>query len=198
MEERVVIFIDGSNLYHMLKEEYPAKKVDYKKLADKMVNGRKLIRVYYYNSPLSSSQKDSYSKQQKFFQRIKELPYFEIKLGRLEKRVQYLDETGIKAKFGEEKLKTVIEVFGTKIEYSVEKGTDVNIAVDMLEYANRNAYDTAILVSADGDFARSVTAVKDLGKHVEVAATKRKFSYHLKNCCDKCVHLDDVVSNCFF
>jgi len=43
------------------------------------------------------------------------------------------------------------------------------IATDLLYFAWRGFYDVAILVSGDADFAYAVQAVKNMGKHVEVA-----------------------------
>lgn len=48
-----------------------------------------------------------------------------------------------------------------------EKGVDVNLAVDMLSGAYQDRYDTAILVSSDGDFAPLVNEVKRRSKRVE-------------------------------
>ena len=53
MEERIMIFVDGSNFYFGLKEmfrRYPEieKGLDYYKLAKILSHNRKLIRIYYY------------------------------------------------------------------------------------------------------------------------------------------------------
>lgn len=45
----------------------------------------------------------------------------------------------------------------------------MRIGVDMLANASKNLYDVAVLVSGDGDLVEAVKAVKDLGKHVELA-----------------------------
>lgn len=50
----------------------------------------------------------------------------------------------------------------------VDKGTDVNIAVEMLKHAYNKAYDVAILISRDADFAGVVKIIKNLGKNVEL------------------------------
>ena len=50
-----------------------------------------------------------------------------------------------------------------------EKGTDVQLATDMITHSYKSNYDVAILVAGDNDFAGAVQAVKDNGKHVEVA-----------------------------
>ena len=52
----------------------------------------------------------------------------------------------------------------------VEKGVDMMIGVDILKNAYEDLYDTAILVSGDGDFYPALQAAKDQGKHVEIAA----------------------------
>jgi uncharacterized LabA/DUF88 family protein len=168
-DERVTIFIDGSNLYHCCKNEFGKASLDFEKFVQLLVGDRKLIRVYYYNAVVRREDGEQrYQKQQKFFAQLQKIPYFTIKLGRLEKR------NGP----------------------PVEKGVDVNIAVDMLRYAYNDAYDTAILVSGDGDFATVVEAVKDRGKHVEVAAVGK--SYHLRNACDKFIPLTEkLLAKCW-
>lgn len=54
------------------------------------------------------------------------------------------------------------------ISVQTDKGTDVNIAVEMLKHAYNNVYDLAILVSRDADFAGVVKIIKNLGKNVEL------------------------------
>ena len=84
----------------------------------------------------------------------------------------------------------IIDKWGDKIITYVEKGVDINIAVDMLKFAYSGIYDTAILVSGDGDFALAIQAVKDLGKHVEVAYFRKQKSYHIIQACDRFIPLD--------
>ena len=49
-EERVAIFIDGSNLYHCLKTQFGNPKIDMGKFVQKLCAGRKLMRTYYYSA----------------------------------------------------------------------------------------------------------------------------------------------------
>ena len=51
----------------------------------------------------------------------------------------------------------------------VEKGIDIMLATDLLYFAWNDFYDVAVLVSGDSDFAYALQAVKNMGKHVEVA-----------------------------
>ncbi len=55
----------------------------------------------------------------------------------------------------------------------VEKAVDVQIAVDIVMMAERDEYDVAYLLSADGDFTPAVTAVRTMGKLVYAAAPVR-------------------------
>jgi len=60
---------------------------------------------------------------------------------------------------------------GFMYEVAQEKMTDVNIAVEILQDAFQNAFDTAILISADSDLIAPVAAVRKLfpAKRVIVA-----------------------------
>ncbi len=68
---RIIIFIDGSNLYHITKQLVSDKKpidFNFEKFIKYLVGNRNLIRTYYYNVPLDITQDlNSYMKQQKFF-----------------------------------------------------------------------------------------------------------------------------------
>lgn len=161
--ERVIIFIDGSNFYYGLKENMGFTQIDFDFFAQKLSAGRKYIRTYYYNVTLDAKEdKDTYASQQKFFTKLSFTPYFILKLGRLQK---------------------------TKSGY-IEKGVDINIAVDMFKLAHDDIYDTAILVSSDGDFVPVFEVIQELGKHVENAYFGKGYSYHLRKACDKFIEID--------
>lgn len=170
--KRIMIFIDGSNLYHGAKAVLGEAKLDFEKLIEKLVSldrDRELVRTYYYNAVLDmKDDENGYKAQQRFFHRLSFIPNFEVKLGRLEKH-------------GDKK---------------VEKGVDVEIATDMLFFAYQNLYDIAILISGDGDFASAIEKVKNLGKHVENAYFFTNRSYHLQKVSDRFIKLDDFVQDC--
>lgn len=58
-----------------------------------------------------------------------------------------------------------------------EKKIDIQIAIDMVSLGYENAYDTAVLVTGDGDFVPVVKKIRELGKDVELWA----FRYSLAN-----------------
>ncbi len=62
--ERVMIFVDGSNVFKSIgnlnRERGTEFRIDYLKLRDYLANGRNLVRTYYYgseNAPSSDSQR---------------------------------------------------------------------------------------------------------------------------------------------
>ncbi len=48
--DRVMIFIDGSNLYHSLKGFFKRTDIDMGKFGYRLLEKRRLIRIYYYNA----------------------------------------------------------------------------------------------------------------------------------------------------
>lgn len=79
----------------------------------------------------------------------------------------------------------------------MEKGTDVNLATDMLIKGYHNAYDTAILVSADSDFAKVIQDLKRIGKVIELAVTPLQQSQQLRMLADRVILIDQqFLKNC--
>jgi len=164
-KERVMIFIDGSNLYHITKALVPEKKqndFNFHRFIDFILENRKLVRIYYYNCPMDISKDfDAYAKQQKFFEKLKKIQNFNLVLCRMQK----------------------VKIDGKTI-YQV-KEDDIHLAVDMVKLAYNDAYDTAVLVSSDGDFVPAVKAVQEKGKEVENVGFENIFSYYLERISDK-------------
>ncbi len=155
---RVAIFIDGSNLYHSLTENCNRYDVDFGAFAAKLAGERQLFRTYYYNVLRDQDRNpQAYQDQQRFLNALSNTPYLEVRLGTSKMRG----------------------------EVAVEKGVDIMIATDMLRMAWSDTYDVAVLVTGDGDFAYAAQAVKDLGKHVEVAAFQANLAMELANVADE-------------
>jgi len=175
--ERIIIFIDGSNFYHSVKDTFAVhdNEVDFGKLVEILREDRLLIGVYYYNAPLDRGYNEQiYWKQQKFFSELRKIPGFNVILCNMRK---------------------IIRPGSKKPEFTV-KGDDIHLATDMVSLAYENAYDTAILVSGDGDFVPTIKRVQKLGKLVENAYFKISRSNYLKDVCDTSLCLDDYIIEC--
>jgi uncharacterized LabA/DUF88 family protein len=79
---------------------------------------------------------------------------------------------------------------------AIEKKVDIQIAIDMISFAYENAYDTAVLVSGDGDFVPVVKKIKGLDKKVELWAFKYSLANTLKEEIgrEKVYYIDDILS----
>ena len=192
LEERVAIFIDGSNFYHGMKWHLKVTKVDFAKLAGILCDGRKLVRTYYYNAPMDDKRfPEKCKKQMDFFNKLRSIEYFELRLGRIEPRpidVIPIVESELVGKFGAEEARKIIAIFRQNVNY-IEKGVDINLATDVLRLAFNDAYDTAVIVTGDTDFECALKCVMDRGKHVEVAY----FDNSLRNSCDKFIPLNESL-----
>ena len=163
MSQRIIMFIDGSNLYHALEENCGRMDLDFTSFINKVCRERQLFRTYYYNILQDSERRGTaYQEQQRFLATLYTTPLLEVRLGSSKQRGEML----------------------------VEKGVDVMLAVDILQYAWQNLYDTAILVSGDGDFSYALQTVKNWGKHVEVVAFPGNLSYELAQTADTRLILD--------
>ena len=165
--DRVMIFIDGSNMYHSLKGNFKRTDIDIHKFCDKLLEKRRLVRIYYYNASVGRREEpERFQHQQAFFNSVKMIPYLELRLGRL-----------------------VYANWPSSPPY--EKGVDIMLTTDMLTHSFKNNYDIAILVSEDGDYVGALQAVKDNGKNVEVALFgKERTSVPLREVADRVVAID--------
>ncbi|NEO84454.1 MAG: NYN domain-containing protein [Spirulina sp. SIO3F2] len=73
---------------------------------------------------------------------------------------------------------------------SKKANLDVEIAVDMMSLVG--AYDTAVLVSGDGDLAYAVDAISYRGARVEVVSLRSMTSDSLINVADRYIDLDQI------
>jgi len=165
-KEKIVIFIDGSNVFHGLRNE--TFKVDYLKLVEFLKKDRYLVRAYFYSAlpserDVDKQSKEGFSKQKKFLEDLSFMG-IKVKLARLRK----LPDGNF-----------------------LEKEVDIMLATDMLSLAYKNAYDTCVLVSGDSDFSYTVEVIQSLGKRVENATFKKTSSYSLRKLCDEFLYLDD-------
>jgi len=143
--DRVMIFIDGSNLYHSIKNFFKRTDIDMGKLGNKLLDKRRLVRIYYYNAKVGLKEEpERYRDQQAFFASVSAIPYCELRLGRL----VYINWPNTPP---------------------FEKGVDIQLATDMITHSFKNNYDVAVLVAGDNDYVGALQAVKDNGKNVEVA-----------------------------
>ena len=173
--DRLMIFIDGSNLFRSFRRNRPDIKYNIKKLVQLLTENRKLIRVYYFGS-------------------IRQPPK--------ERQIRFYDGLrydGIHVTTRPLKIRT--KIINCPYEkgrecrqiFEVEKGVDVALVTKMLSFAFKNVYDIAVLVSGDADYIEAVRQIQDLGKRVEIVAFKDAIAPGLRKIADRFIALDDIA-----
>lgn len=151
-----MIFIDGSNVFYDWHAVNPGKKMDIEKYVSLIASyypDVEFKRSYYFTSETDTNRD--------FLNRVNRMPYMEVKRGRLQNKTIDLSKCNIQCP-------NCSELINEMVTTQIDKGTDVNIAVEMLKHAFNGSYDLAVLASRDADFCSVVRIVKDLGKNVEL------------------------------
>lgn len=160
IEERVIIFLDGSNFYHRLKDsEFKFKQLldfDYKRFAEWLAHGRIIIDCIYYVGLVrkevgNTKSEELVRSQQKLFANLQKLSWI-VKIGYMMKQDK---------------------------DYK-EKGVDVKLAVDILDMAYQDRYDTAIIISSDTDLIPAIIRAKELGKIIEYIGFSHRPSFAMQ------------------
>ena len=165
--ERVVVYIDGFNLYYGLKTKGWKRFywLNMQKLAENILKSdQHLITVKYFTARISGSDKDKQKRQNVFLEALGTLSNFNVYYG------HYLEKTTTCFKCK--------NIFNTH----EEKMTDVYISTEMLLDAFKDIFDTAILVSGDSDLVPPIEAIRNQfpEKGVVVAFPPERISMRLK------------------
>jgi uncharacterized LabA/DUF88 family protein len=136
-----------------------------------------LLRAYYYHCPVFVSQpptleqRERQAKQDRYFEAIRRLPRYEVRLGRLAYR-------GIDAQG-----KPIFQ----------QKRADVLLAIDFVLLSVRKDISEAILLAGDGDFVPIVKVAKDAGVVVHLLHSHDQFSKDLWSECDSRAVVDKAL-----
>lgn len=184
--ERAIVFVDGNNWYHALKDAGLTGLgwLNYGKVSAKVVGARSWVGTRYYvgqvqqkgNTRLYADQRRYMAWLQARDKRIT------VHYGRLEER-PLINEFAreVRQYLGNLQVRIAPEVYthlvtaATKHEHStvtVEKAVDVMLAVDLVRMADRDEYDVAYLLAADGDYTPAVEAAMSVGKKVFAASLR--------------------------
>jgi len=170
---RTAVYIDGFNLYYGCVKGTPYRWLDINRLLQIVLPKNDITLIKYFTARVkpTPSDPDAPNRQSVYLKALKaHIPHLEIIEGRF-LRVTTTVETS-PGKF----------VRGQKSE---EKGSDVNIAVHMLNDAWSNLYDIGVLVSNDTDLAEAMTLAqqhcgKTIGLVSPICRKGRRVSEHLR------------------
>lgn len=166
MDQRVIAYIDGFNLYFGLKSA-GWRRFYWLNLQAMVRNllqsGQELSFTKYFTSRVSYPA-DKGRRQSAFLDALETLNDFRIYYGHYQANPQWCRKCG------------------NKVMLPNEKMTDVNIAVEILTDAYQDLFDVALLVSADSDLSAPILAIKSLfpDKRVIVAFPPHRHSAQLQ------------------
>ena len=175
-----MVFIDGANLFFALLDNGCSGGINYLKFANKLCEGRRLARTYYYDAPIPEAMDAERAvKQQRYFTRLNYIDYLEKRLGRMVRKT------------------TRCRKCNENSQGWVQKGVDVKLAVDLVDMAAKNLYEVGIVVSGDGDLEPAVYSAKSYGQHIELAYFPGR-SQKLQGACDRFVGLSkEYLADCY-
>jgi len=151
---RTYIYIDGFNLYYRALKGTPHKLLDFRSLFTKVLQPHhQILKIKYFTALVQAKAFDQQKPiRQKTYLRAleKHNPEVEIYYGHflsnpVRAPLANPDSGGPRT----------VEIIKTE-----EKGSDVNLAVHMLNDAWLNCYDCAVVVSNDSDLAESMRLIK--------------------------------------
>ena len=176
---RVIAYIDGMNLYHGLRDRHGRRLhwLDVQSLAQSMLmTQQSLTRVNYFTARIRN-QPSSERRQEAYLSALTAMcPQLLIVEGRYQERRERCRSCGV--------LRVVYD----------EKETDVNIAAAIIRDAASDAFDTALLFSADSDLVPAVTTARSLapGKRFVAMFPPARRSDALRRVCDGAMMVGDA------
>ena len=150
---RTYIYVDGFNLYYGAVKDTPYKWLDLKALFSRILKPYNEIRaIKYYTAKVAGrpDDLDAPNRQTFYLNALKaHIPEIEITFG------HFLQST-VRMRLAKPKpWKKTEEVIKTE-----EKGSDVNLALHVLNDAWQNLYDCAVICSNDSDLSEALRLIK--------------------------------------
>lgn len=188
---RTMVFIDFQNFNisyneHCTCKNLLRKSIDYCLLSKQLNNvlqlSSQVIKTYLFASKPCDQllQLENYKKQYDWLCKLKQSNYFEVIEGQqVIRRIDGID----------------FDINNSKTYTTIEKGTDVNVAVQMLSKGFQNAYDIAILVSGDTDYIPVVESLHNLGKTVILATLPQQNVEKYRTIIDRHISISQNIIN---
>lgn len=186
---RARIYIDGLNLYNNCLKNTGYKWLDLEKFCTNLLGPAYAVqKVYYFTARVADLNGDGAPTRQTFYlNAISKFPNIKIELGnfrRREKKIQVIPQLQVQiinpmnSQVLRVEKKSIIKGYAYE-----EKGTDVNLAIQLLidAYTESNQYDCAVVISNDTDFEPAIKHVsKKIKKKIFVINTKLDSEPHGK------------------
>ena len=150
---KTVVYVDGFNLYYGAVKDTSCKWLDIARLCQSLLPKNQIVQIKYFTALVKSRPHDPNQpkRQQLYLRALRTTPNFEIILGRF--LTHERDMPLANCPPGQQRYARVIK--------TEEKGSDVNLAIHLLNDGYQRRYDTAAVISNDSDLAEAIRLVRD-------------------------------------
>lgn len=155
---RTYIYIDGFNFYYRAVRGTPYKWLDFKALFEKLLkSSHQIVSIKYFTAIVTGRFDPKQPIRQKTYLRAiqKHIPELSIYYGHFLTHKMFAP---LATPVGNQRFAEIIK--------TEEKGSDVNLAVHLLNDAWRERFDCAVVVSNDSDLSESMRLVKERNKKI--------------------------------
>ncbi len=168
--EKSAIFIDAGYLNQIIKAYFNNTNVDFENLSKRLAELTKteVLRTYYYHcKPYvrkgNVEDQDRMNKMEKFLNRLKRIPRYQVRLGRLIK-------------------------VGNSFK---QKMVDVHLSLDLVDMCFEKQIDHAIILGGDSDFVPAIERAKRAGAIIHLFYHPDCVHNLLLDHCDELYEIND-------
>ena len=168
LRPKTFVYVDGYNLYYRAVRGTPYRWLDIQRLCEQILPNNDILEIKYFTASIGTrgdSQKPI--RQETFFRAIRAMnPKVKIIKGKYEAKAvtrELIHSHWIN------RLRRIVGKPNRKVKVynPQEKGSDVNLATQLLNDAWRNRYDVAVVISNDSDLLGAIRLVRhERGKAV--------------------------------
>ena len=160
--KRVIVYVDGFNLYHALDElgDDSLKWLCLRRLSESILRPGETLKQVKYFSAYATWMPEAYARHRAY--------------------VSALKAEGVRFVPGKFK-KKFLKCKKCKTQYHTheEKETDVNVAIHLIRDTFEDSFDRAIVISADSDMRTAVEMARNISgtKTIDVVAPPNRFGF---------------------
>lgn len=171
---KTICFIDNANIYRGVGKA--GWRIDWKKLQEFIEKDGPVWQTYLFGTAMMPTDRDAGapSSSEAFYHFVRSQLHWHVKL--------YEPRTYNTTCRSCQHTRSVFE----------EKGVDVGIATKMLILALNKGYDTAILMSGDGDLYECVHYILNLGIRVEIISWKDQLAKDMFDVASNVTYFDEI------
>ncbi len=165
LRQRTIVYIDGFNAYFRIVKGTPYKWLNFAELCRLLLPQNEILAIKYFTAFVSArpNDPDIPSRQHIYLRALKTIPNLEIILGQFRENQVMLPVVGANPPQFARVLRTE------------EKGSDVNLAANLVHDGHLRRYEVAVVISDDSDLTEPVRIVtQELRLKVGILTSKKR------------------------